>query len=106
MGSKGEMMLLSGLLVAAAALVPLGHIGFRDALQALLKSFDIAVEQYVRVSGTHWYELELTATDHLTLERIQSLYGNSPSKNIGLLMIKCPSSEKKLRYQPVSICFK
>ena len=69
-GSKGEMILLSGLLVAAAALYPLSHIGFRDALQALLKSFDIAVEQYARVSGTHWYELELTATDNLTLERI------------------------------------
>ena len=69
-GSKGEMILLSVLLVAAAALYPLSHVGFRDALQALLKSFDIAVEQYARVSGTHWYELELTATDNLTLERI------------------------------------
>ena len=69
-GSKAEMVLLSGLLVAAAALYPLSHIGFRDALQALLKSFDIAVEQYARVSGTHWYDLELTATDNLTLERI------------------------------------
>ena len=64
------MILLSGLLVAAAALYPLSHIGFRDALQALLQSFDIAVEQYARVSGTHWYDLELTATDNLTLERI------------------------------------
>ena len=70
-GSKGEMVLLSGLLVAAAALYPLSHIGFRDALQALLQSFDIAVEQYARVSGTHWYDLELTATDNLTLERIE-----------------------------------
>jgi inner membrane protein len=32
-GSQGEMMLLSGLLVAAAALYPLSHLGFRDALQ-------------------------------------------------------------------------
>jgi inner membrane protein len=69
-GSKGEMILLSTLLVAVAALYPLSHIGFRDALQALLQSFDIAVEQYARVSGTHWYDLELTATDNLTLERI------------------------------------
>ena len=29
-----------------------------------------APPQYARVSGTHWYELELTATDNLTLERI------------------------------------
>ncbi len=70
-GSKAEMVLLAGLLVAAAALVPLSHVGFRDALQALLQSFDIAVEQYARVSGTHWYDLELTATDNLTLERIR-----------------------------------
>ena len=69
-GSKAEMVLLSVLLVAAAALYPLSHLGFRDALQALLKSFDIAVEQYARVSGTQWYDLELTATDNLTLERM------------------------------------
>ena len=69
-GSKAEMVLLSGLLVAASALYPLSQMGFRDALQALLQSFDIAVEQYARVSGTHWYDLELTATDNLTLERI------------------------------------
>jgi len=69
-GSKGEMILLSALIALTVALYPLSHRGFRDALQALLKSFDIAVEQYARVSGTHWYELELTATDNLTLERI------------------------------------
>ena len=69
-GSKAEMILLAGLLGLTVALYPLSHLGFRDALQALLKSFDIAVEQYARVSGTHWYDLELTATDNLTLERI------------------------------------
>jgi len=35
-GSQGEMMLLSGLLVTTAALYPLSHLGFRDGLQALL----------------------------------------------------------------------
>ncbi len=69
-GSKGEMILLSALLALTVALYPLSHLGFRDALQALLKSFDMAVEQYARVSGTHWYALELTATDNLTLERV------------------------------------
>ena len=69
-GSKGEMVLLSGLLVAAAALYPLSHLGFRDALQALLKSFDISVEQYQRQIGTHWYDLELVASDNLTLARV------------------------------------
>jgi inner membrane protein len=53
-----------------AALVPLSQIGFRDGLQMLLRNFDIAREQYQRVAGTHWYALELTATDTLTLERI------------------------------------
>ena len=73
-GSKGEMILLSGLLVAAAALVPLSQIGFRDGLQALLQNFDIAREQYQRQAGTHWYELELTATDHLTLQSVQGTF--------------------------------
>ncbi|MDS4057708.1 MAG: hypothetical protein RKP73_03945 [Candidatus Contendobacter sp.] len=59
-GSKAEMVLLSvlmvllsALIVLTAALYPLSHIGFRDALQALLKSFDISVEQYERQIGTH-----------------------------------------------------
>jgi inner membrane protein len=73
-GSKGEMVLLSGLLVAAAALYPLGHLGFRDGLQALLKNFDIAREQYQRVAGTHWYDLELTATDNLTLQPVRGKF--------------------------------
>ena len=73
-GSKGEMILLSGLLVAAAALVPLSQIGFRDALQALLQNFDIAREQYPRVAGTHWYALELTAPDPLTLQPVQGTF--------------------------------
>ena len=69
-GSKAEMMLLSVLLVMTAALYPLSHIGFRDALQALLRSFDIAVEQYQRQIGTHGYNLDLVASDNLTLERV------------------------------------
>ncbi len=73
-GSKGEMILLSGLLVAAAALVPLSQMGFRDGLQALLQNFDIAREQYQRVAGTHWYALELTATDNLTLQAVQGRF--------------------------------
>ena len=68
------MILLSSLLVAAAALVPLSQIGFCDGLQALLRNFDIAREQYQRVAGTHWYELELTATDHLTLQPVQGQF--------------------------------
>jgi len=69
-GGKAEMILLSVLLALTVALVPLSHLGFRDALQALLKSFAISVEQYQRQLGTHWYDLELVASDNLTLERI------------------------------------
>ncbi len=69
-GSKAEMVLLSVLLALAVALYPLSHLGFRDALQAVVRSFDISVEQYQRQIGTHWYELELVASDNLTLERI------------------------------------
>jgi inner membrane protein len=39
-------------------------------LQALLQNFTIAREQYPRVAGTHWYQLELTATDHLILQAV------------------------------------
>ena len=69
-GSKAEMVLLSALLALTVALYPLSHLGFRDALQALLKSFDIAVEQYQRQIGTHWYDLDLVASDNLTLARV------------------------------------
>jgi inner membrane protein len=69
-GSKAERVLLAGLLVAAAALVPLSQIGFRDGLQRLLRNFDIAREQYQRQAGTHWYTLELTATDNRTLQPV------------------------------------
>ncbi|MBK8184414.1 MAG: metal-dependent hydrolase [Candidatus Competibacteraceae bacterium] len=36
------------------ALYPLSWMGFRDALQAVVRSFDISVEQYQRQIGTHW----------------------------------------------------
>jgi len=52
----------------------LSHLSFRDGLQALLRNFDIAREQYPRVAGTHGYTLELTATDHLTLQPVQGRF--------------------------------
>ena len=73
-GSKGEMILLAGLLGSTAALYPLSHIGFRDGLQALLRNFDIAREQYQRQAGTHWYTLDLTATDNLTLQPVRGRF--------------------------------
>ena len=68
------MILLAVLIGLTAALVPLGQIGFRDGLQRLLRNFDIAREQYLKQAGTHWYALELTATDHLTLQPVQGQF--------------------------------
>ncbi|MCK7577128.1 MAG: hypothetical protein MZV65_15690 [Chromatiales bacterium] len=68
------MILLAGLIGVAAALVPLSQIGFRDGLQRLLRNFDIAREQFQRVAGTHWYALDLTATDNLTLQSVQGKF--------------------------------
>ncbi|MEI2774317.1 MAG: metal-dependent hydrolase [Candidatus Competibacter sp.] len=73
-GSKAEMMLLSALLLLTVALYPLSWMGFRDALQAVVRSFDISVEQYQRQIGTHWYELDLVASDNLTLARIEGRF--------------------------------
>ncbi|MDS4029962.1 MAG: metal-dependent hydrolase [Candidatus Contendobacter sp.] len=69
-GSKAEMILLAVLLALTVALYPLSHLGFRDGLQRLLRNFDIAREQYQRQAGTHWYTLDLTATDNLTLQPV------------------------------------
>jgi inner membrane protein len=49
---------------------PLSHLDFRDSLQAVLKGFDIAHEQYQRQIGTHGYDLDLVASDNLTLARV------------------------------------
>jgi inner membrane protein len=73
-GGKGEMILLAVLLGLAAALVPLSQIGFRDGLQRLLRNFDIAREQYQRQAGTHWYQLDLDATDNLTLQPVKGKF--------------------------------
>ena len=73
-GGQGEMILLAVLLGLAVALVPLSQIGFRDGLQRLLRNFDIAREQYQRQAGTHWYTLELTATDNLTLQPVRGKF--------------------------------
>ncbi|MBL8253472.1 MAG: metal-dependent hydrolase, partial [Candidatus Competibacter sp.] len=73
-GSKAEMVLLSVLLLLTVALYPLSHLGFRDALQAVVRSFDISVEQYQRQIGTHWYDLDLVASDNLTLARVEGRF--------------------------------
>ena len=69
-GSKAEMVLLFALVAFALALYPISGMGFRTGLQRLLGSFEMAQSTYLKGAGTHWYTLELTATDRLTLERI------------------------------------
>ena len=73
-GSKAEMLLLAMLLALTVALYPLSHLGFRDGLQRLLRNFDIAREQYQRQAGTHWYTLDLTATDNRTLQPVMGQF--------------------------------
>ncbi len=73
-GSKAEMILLAMLLALTVALYPLSHLGFRDGLQRLLRNFDIAREQYQRQAGTHWYTLDLTATDNRTLQPVMGQF--------------------------------
>jgi inner membrane protein len=63
--------LLSTLVVLTIALYPLSHLGFRDSLQLLIANFTIARDAYLKQAGTHWYELELKATDNLTLQPIE-----------------------------------
>jgi len=70
-GSKAEMILLPVLIVATVGLYPLSHLGFRDSLQVLLANFDIARDDFIHQAGTHWYAVDLTATDSLTLQRIR-----------------------------------
>ena len=40
----------------------------------MVRSFDISLEQYQRQIGTHWYELDMVASDNLTLARIEGRY--------------------------------
>ena len=68
------MILLAVLIGMTAALYPLSYLSFGNSLQALLRNFDIAREQFQRVAGTHWYELELTATDNLTLQPVRGKF--------------------------------
>lgn len=70
-GSKAEMILLIGLLVFTAGIYPLSNLGFRGSLQLLVANFDIARDQFLREAGTRWFDLDLEATDNLTLQRVK-----------------------------------
>jgi len=70
-GSKAEMVLLSGLVVLAVAMVPVSRMGVRGGLHQLLRNFDMAFDEYRVGAGTHWYRLDLAAIDNLTLEHVR-----------------------------------
>jgi len=70
-GSKAEMILLCSMVVFCVGLYPMSNLGLRGGLHQLLRNFEIAHDEYVKVQGTSFYTLELNAIDNLTLEHIQ-----------------------------------
>lgn len=70
-GSKAEMIVLCALLVFCVGLYPMSSLGLRGGLHQILKDFDIAYDEYVKVQGLNWYSLELKAIDNLTLEHVE-----------------------------------
>ncbi len=70
-GSKAEMIVFVSMLVFSAGLYPMSNMGLRTGLHKLLRNFDIARDEYVKVQGTNFYSLELKAIDNLTLEHIE-----------------------------------
>jgi len=70
-GSKAEMIVLCSMLVFCVGLYPMSSLGLRGGLDQLLKNFDIARDEYMKVQGNNFYSLELSAIDNLTLKHIQ-----------------------------------
>ncbi len=70
-GGKAERVIMALLLASSVPLHPLGEVGFRGGLQALIRNFDIAYDEFVKGAGTHWYTLDLEAIDNLTLRQVK-----------------------------------
>jgi len=70
-GSKAEMIVLCFMIVLAVGLYPMSDLGLRGGLHQLLRNFDIARDEYLKVQGQNFYSLELNAIDNLTLEHIE-----------------------------------
>jgi inner membrane protein len=49
----------------------MSSLGLRGGLHQILKDFDIAYDEYVKVQGLNWHTLELKAIDNLTLEHVE-----------------------------------
>ncbi|MCF7970287.1 MAG: metal-dependent hydrolase [Methylococcaceae bacterium] len=69
-GSKAEMIVMCSLLVFCLGLYPMSNLGLRGGLHQILRNFEIAHDEYVKVQGKNFYSLELNAIDNLTLEHI------------------------------------
>lgn len=69
--SKAEMIVFISLIVFSVGLYPMSNLGLRGGLHQLLRNFDIARDEYVKVQGSNFYSLELNAIDNLTLEHIE-----------------------------------
>jgi len=72
-GSKAEMILLCSMVVFCVGLYPMSNLGLRGGLHQLLRNFEIAHDEYVKVQGKNFYSLELNAIDNLTLEHIECI---------------------------------
>ncbi len=72
-GSKAEMIVMCALLVFCVGLYPMSSLGLRGGLHQLLRNFDIARDEYMKVQGNNFYSLELNAIANLTLEHIECL---------------------------------
>jgi len=70
-GSKAEMIVFVSMIVFSVGLYPMSNMGLRTGLHKILRNFDIARDEYVKVQGKNFYTLELKAIDNLTLEHIE-----------------------------------
>ncbi len=70
-GGKAEMVIMALLLASSVPLYPLSEVGFRGGLQALIRNFDIACDEFVKGAGTHGYVPDPEATDNLTLRQVE-----------------------------------
>ena len=70
-GSKAEMIVFISMIIFSVGLYPMSNMGLRTGLHKILRNFDIARDEYVKVQGKHFYTLELKAIDNLTLEHIE-----------------------------------
>ncbi len=70
-GNKAEMIVMCRYWYFAWGLYPMSNLGLRGGLHQILRNFEIAHDEYVKIQGKNFYTLELNAIDNLTLEHIE-----------------------------------